>query len=198
MTDFLTPGFILSSWTLFQNISSVLGTEHSCQQFSVFWPVEAFYFGLLLLEKKFFCFFFFFDENWDTYSPVDITVKNLIGCRKKVVICPLKLMASLPTWCWWGLWYQAWYPFYKVGLEYIRHQSSFFLFTIARKWKYSKCPLTDEWITKCGTLNIHLITNFIIIYHIIQIHIFPLYVKMKCLSGSCFAFSDFLVNSVFL
>lgn len=41
--------------------------------------------------------FFFFVENWDTYSPVDITIKNLIGFRKKIVICPLKLMASLPT-----------------------------------------------------------------------------------------------------
>ena len=25
------------------------------------------------------------------------------------------------------------------------------LFTIAKTWKQSKCPLTDEWIKKCGT-----------------------------------------------
>ena len=25
------------------------------------------------------------------------------------------------------------------------------LFTIARIWKQPKCPLTDEWIKKCGT-----------------------------------------------
>ena len=25
------------------------------------------------------------------------------------------------------------------------------LFTIARTWKQSKCPLTDEWIKRCGT-----------------------------------------------
>ena len=24
------------------------------------------------------------------------------------------------------------------------------LFTIARTWKQSKCPLTDEWIKRCG------------------------------------------------
>ena len=24
------------------------------------------------------------------------------------------------------------------------------LFTIAKVWKYPKCPLTDEWIKKCG------------------------------------------------
>ena len=25
------------------------------------------------------------------------------------------------------------------------------LFTIARTWKQPKCPLTDEWLKKCGT-----------------------------------------------
>ena len=25
------------------------------------------------------------------------------------------------------------------------------LFTIARTWKQPRCPLTDEWIKKCGT-----------------------------------------------
>ena len=25
------------------------------------------------------------------------------------------------------------------------------LFTIARTWKQSKCPSTDEWIKNCGT-----------------------------------------------
>ena len=25
------------------------------------------------------------------------------------------------------------------------------LFTIAKTWKQSKCPLTDEWIRRCGT-----------------------------------------------
>ena len=25
------------------------------------------------------------------------------------------------------------------------------LFTIARTWKQSRCPSTDEWIKKCGT-----------------------------------------------
>ena len=25
------------------------------------------------------------------------------------------------------------------------------LFTIGRTWKQPRCPLTDEWIKKCGT-----------------------------------------------
>ena len=25
------------------------------------------------------------------------------------------------------------------------------LFTVARTWKQPRCPLTDEWIKKCGT-----------------------------------------------